>query len=91
MKIVINDYFGRYGLSKAVYDELDMEWDNYGYGYEISRTDPKLIQAIEKIGCENASGYSARLKIIEIPDDVEYYIDDYDGIEEVHEIHRSWS
>ena len=27
----------------------------------------------------------------EIPDDVEWEIDDYDGIETIHEVHRSWS
>jgi len=28
--------------------------------------------------------------VVDIPDDIEYEIDDYDGIESVHEAHRSW-
>ena len=32
----------------------------------------------------------AELKIIEIPDFIEYYIREYDGVERVEEKHRSW-
>lgn len=53
------------------------------------RTDPHLIQTIEELG-ELANGSCAELSIIEIPDDVEWVLDEYDGIETVHEKHRSW-
>ncbi len=33
----------------------------------------------------------AELKIIDLPDDVNYQINDYDGHESIHEQHRSWS
>ena len=66
--------------------DFGIESDNI-YAY---RTDERLIKAIEKIGTEKASGSLARLKIIEIPDDVEYDICDYDGIESVYDIHRFW-
>jgi len=36
------------------------------------------------------SGDYANLKIVEIPDDVNYYISDYDGMEAVEEAHRTW-
>lgn len=39
---------------------------------------------------KKASGKCAELKVIEIPDGVDWEIDDYDGIETVHEKHRSW-
>jgi len=42
---------------------------------------------------ENASLYSgdhAQLYVVEVPDDVEWYIHDYDGIEHVAEKHRIW-
>lgn len=55
-----------------------------------SRTDPKLIQVIEELG-KKANGSCADLKIVEIPDDVDWEIDDYDGSETIHEKHRSWS
>jgi len=31
------------------------------------------------------------LKIIEIPEDVDWEVDEYDGLETIHEKHRSWS
>jgi len=35
-------------------------------------------------------GRCAELKIVEIPNGIEYEIDNYDGVETVHEKHRSW-
>ncbi len=54
-----------------------------------NRTDPLLIQVVEELG-DKASGDCSKLKVIEIPDGIEYEIDDYDGQESVHEKHRSW-
>jgi hypothetical protein len=54
-----------------------------------NRTRPELVKAVEVLG-EKANGRFADLVIIEIPDDIEYDIDEYDGIETVHELHRSW-
>lgn len=59
-------------------------------GREIDRTDPILIRVIEELG-EKADGDCAELKIVEIPDGVDYEIDEYDGIETIHEKHRSWA
>jgi len=56
---------------------------------ELARDDPTLIQVIEELG-EFADGRHARLKIVEIPDDVEWQIDEYDGLEWVAEQHRTW-
>ena len=60
--------------------------DTNSYSY---RTHPDLIDAITQAG-EEASGSCAKIKIIEIPDGVQYEIDEYDGLETVHEIHRRW-
>lgn len=38
-----------------------------------------------------ADGKCAELKIIEIPDDIEWEIEEYDGWEHVAEKHRVWS
>ncbi len=54
------------------------------------RNEPLLIQVVEELG-EEAGGRCAKLKIIEIPDGVEYEVDEYDGLETVREKHRSWS
>ena len=53
------------------------------------RTNPHLIGVIEEMG-EEADGNFASLEVIEIPDDVSWYIDDYDGMETIRENHRSW-
>lgn len=53
------------------------------------RTDPKLIQVVEELG-ESASGEHAKLKVIEIPDGIEWEIIDDLGYETVHEKHRWW-
>jgi hypothetical protein len=55
----------------------------------VKRNDPLLIQAVEELG-EKSFGNHARLRIVEIPDDVEWEIDDYDGMESVAEKHRRW-
>lgn len=53
------------------------------------RTDPEIIEAIEQLGAA-ASGRCGNLKVIEIPDDVEITIEEYDGWEHVAEVHRTW-
>jgi hypothetical protein len=59
------------------------------YEYHEPRNDPDLIAVIEEFG-DRASSWTASLKIVEIPDDVEWQIDDYDGLEWVAEKHRTW-
>jgi hypothetical protein len=61
----------------------------YFCSYDMPRTDPDLIQVVEELG-EKANGDFAELKVVDIPDGVGWEIDDYDGIESVHEIHRVW-
>ena len=56
---------------------------------EVPRNDPLLIACVEALG-KNVNGMCSELAIVEIPDDIEYEIDDYDGIETIHEKHRSW-
>ena len=58
--------------------------------YDMARNDPVLVQVVEELG-RNADGRHAELKIVEIPDDVEWQIDEYDGLEWVAEKHRTWS
>lgn len=58
--------------------------------YKISREDPILVDIVEKLGADAFGSYS-KLKIIEIPDDVEYFIEEHDGWEYIAEKHRKWS
>ena len=59
--------------------------------WEIERDDKDLIEAIEEIGVEKASDSLSALSIVEIPDDINWGIHEYDGMESVEESHRSWS
>tara|TARA_R110002167_G_scaffold130022_1_gene313386 strand:- start:5879 stop:6163 length:285 start_codon:yes stop_codon:yes gene_type:complete len=89
LKVVRNNCYGGFSLSEEAYNLLDMPWDGYGYDFNNHRDDPKLVEVVEALGTK-ASGTSANLVIVEIPDDVEWYIDEYDGWETVREKHRTW-
>jgi hypothetical protein len=89
VKIVLNRCWGGYSLSEAACTELDIEWDGYGYFLDDDRSNAKLVEVVEKLG-EKADGCSASLKVVEIPDDVEWHIEEYDGMEHVAENHRTW-
>jgi hypothetical protein len=106
MKIVVNKCFGGFGISKEcakfmaskgserAKKELE-DKDFYGYGYVdgmeggYERTDPLLVEAVETLG-DVANGSCASLRVIEIPDGISWEMDEYDGIESIHETHRSW-
>lgn len=63
--------------------------DRYFSYYDLDRTDPALVQVVEEMGTD-ADGDNAQLRVVDIPDDVKWYIDDYDGIETIREHHRTW-
>jgi len=88
MKIVINSDFGGFSLSKAAYNELGIPWDGHGF-CKLYRADLRLVACIEKLGSA-ANGKHAELKIVEIPDDIEWEINECDGAEWVAEKHRTW-
>lgn len=97
---MINRCYGGFSLSdqvKALYKEATREITrppNWFLITDVRRDDPVLIQIIESVGVQSAGGGFARLKIIEIPDDVApdgWIIQDYDGMEWVAERHRVWN
>ena len=57
---------------------------------DIERNNPLLVRIVEELG-EKANGSYACLKIVEIPDDVEWEIEEYDGNEHISEKHRTWA
>ena len=89
MKIVINQKYGGFGLSKEAYEFLGLEWDGYGFAMDKNRADPKLVECVETLG-ERANGMCADLEVLDIPDDVEWEIQEYDGREWIAEKHRTW-
>lgn len=75
-------------------DTEDDDVDIYSFMYEINpiydnRSDEILIKVIEELGSK-ANGKFSKIEIVDIPDDIEWCISDYDGIETIHEKHRSW-
>lgn len=72
-------------LSSDYYLDND-EWFNCR---EIPRNDPTLVAVVEKLGVK-ADGFCATLKVVEIPEDVDWYVEEYDGNEWVAEKHRTW-
>lgn len=53
------------------------------------RTHPLLVQTVEELGDE-ANGRFARLVVVEVPDGIDFEINEYDGLEHVAEKHRVW-
>ena len=92
MKVVINKCYGGYGLSKEAYDYLGLKWRDgtlQGYAFDDDRTNTKLVRCIEELG-DKAHGELAKLEIVEIPDGIDWEIEEYDGVEWVAEKHRTW-
>lgn len=84
-KIVINKCFGGFGLSDKAWELL-----HYTGAYiDIPRDSPSLVKVVEELGSKAWGGY-AELKIVEIPEDVEWEIIEYDGLEYIAEQHRKW-
>jgi hypothetical protein len=91
MKIVINACHGGFGLSekaleiyrKEVNDTEADEWD-------IPRDHPVLVRLVQELRDEVNTRFS-ELKVVEIPDGIEWTICEYDGLEWVAEAHRTWS
>jgi hypothetical protein len=90
MKVVINSCFGGFGLSKEAVAELVKRGGKDPRNSESDRCDPLLIQVIEEMG-NAASGDFSKVRIVEVPDEVDWEIDEYDGYEHIAEKHRTWS
>jgi hypothetical protein len=74
---------GERQAQNARYTELEISNRDY------ERHDPDLVKTVEELG-EQASGSHAKLEVVEIPDGVEYIIEEHDGNEHVAEAHRTW-
>jgi hypothetical protein len=72
------------------FENIPNDHDIWFFESDLDRSDLNLISTIEFLGIK-ASGKCSELTIVEIPDGVEYEISDYDGMESIHESHRSWA
>lgn len=65
-------------------------WDTWLDG---KRDHPLLVRVVEELGAGHrtgASGQYSHLRIVEVPDGVEWEISEYDGNERIAEVHRTW-
>jgi hypothetical protein len=69
--------------------EYNVEGNEHWYERDIERNDPVLVEVVEQLG-DKANGSCAELDVIEIPDDVDYVVEEYDGKEWIAEVHRTW-
>ena len=74
-------------LTEEIIDKYKDDWNFYLP--DVERNDSILVEVVEELG-EEANGNSATLKIVEIPDDVEWIIEEDEGREWVSEKHRTW-
>ena len=96
-KIVINATYGGFSICKdaedlyCAYAGITEKDRGTFRNRAIERDDPILIRVLEQLGVMECSGDHACLRIVEIPDDVEWTIEEYDGKEWVAEVHRTWN
>jgi hypothetical protein len=105
MKVVINTCYGGFSLSRKAVEFMAKRGNEVAikqlasynqtkdlprsfYLYEL-RADPDLIAAVEELG-EGANGELSNLKVVEIPDGIEWYVSEYDGVESIHQDHEIW-
>lgn len=83
--------FGEWRTQTQAQREADNDWyEAHSIDTRPSdRSDPDLVAVVENLGSA-ANGSCANLQVIEIPDGVEWNIEEYDGSEWVTENHRRW-
>lgn len=94
MKVVINTCYGGFDLSDDAKKRLasegvkDPESDS-GDDKDF-RSHPALVRLVEEIGDAACASRVSSLKVVEVPDNIEWEIDEYDGKEWIAEKHRKW-
>ena len=94
-------YLDRAGIAYDLEDR-DSQDDTRRYGHmiklatgdlwsdkNIARDDPILVALVREMG-EAVNSNFAYLQVVKVPGDVEWVIDEYDGLEWVAEKHRVW-
>jgi len=96
MQVVINTSHSNFAISRDAIlyiqkkiKSVKAKSEINAYAFDNDRCNPLLVEAVEKLG-KKANGLYTTLKIIEIPDDVEWQIFAQNGKEIIREKHRFW-
>jgi hypothetical protein len=90
--VLYNDCYGGFGMSQLALDKynekmkkIDPDFKEVKYDWQISRSDPYLVEVYNELGSEQFSGKYAKVTDCEIPKEYKncYHIEDYDGKESV--------
>jgi hypothetical protein len=68
----------------GVFEDEEAFWEG-----DIERNDENLVKVVETLGGAADGKYSS-LKVVEIPDGIEWQVIEYDGSEHIAEEHRTW-
>ena len=83
----VTKYFGKEFSKNDISKE---DWDKHIlYLNDNNREDDILIKVVEELGDEASSRFG-QLVVVQIPDDLDYIIDNYDGIETLHARVETW-
>ena len=97
MQVVINTSYSNFAISADAISLIQKKIKNpkaksqiNAYSFDNDRSNPLLVETVQKLGAK-ANGLYTTLKIVEIPDDVEWRVDAINGKEVIREKHRIWS
>ena len=97
MQVVINvKNFGSFSISQKAVDFIRKKVKGkenknsiFTYSFDEDRSNVLLVEAVSKLK-DKANGLYSELKIVEIPDDIEWQVFAINGEEWIAEKHRTW-
>ena len=85
---LVEEKCGEFGFTyfyKGEISDNTLFWEG-----DIERNDEDLVEIVERLGSA-ADGKFSSLKVVEIPEGVDWQVMEYDGREWIAERHRTWS
>lgn len=103
MKVVINKCYGAFCLSNLALERIysrSSHLINLSQDSKDFRSNPVVVQVVEEMGKASwgkepdsqftFSPKDSELRVVEIPNGIEWHIAQYDGLEWIAEDHRTW-
>ena len=90
MEVILNGCYGGFDPSdeaKELFHKRTGIDKKLFWRYEDHRADPILVDIVKELG-DRANQRHSKLYIVEIPDEYDYWVEDYDGIENLHKTVR---